>query len=181
MGKLDKETYERKRLWAEKRAEGNRNKCSALTEEQHNVLEWLCSVRHEMHCSIESIWCGDTETLNPFDNSCGPSAVVERIKEVGLPDFGYDLDLDSLPFADDFFNVLDEDERDEWEQKAEELNEDESGFVHSGASLWKEDSGEYDVFYSAMEGLNSAVEEYLRMVDKQYGTDYAPSGHARQL
>ena len=180
MGVLDKQAYEGKREWAARRAAGNRENCSTLTEEQHDVLEWICTIRHDMHTSKESIWDGNLEALRPFDNSCGIPEIESRIKEAGLPEFCMGFDYVELVTADDYHNVISDSERDKWEEKAEEYNSSHpDGMWHCGASMWKEESGEYEKFLNDLEFLNESIEKYLKTIDEKHGTNYAPTGYTR--
>lgn len=181
MGDSKKEMYERKAAYAERRMRENAEN-ENLTEEQHDVLAWLCSVRHNFHCNYSDLFNseGDHDFFDPFDNSCGECEVNQKLEEVGLPKIPFNYDTADIPNEDDYYYVLDDEEKEDWEKKAEEWNrEHPSQIFHDGFSIWKENSGSYDEFSDIMDGINNAVEDYLIGIDKKYGTTYCPSGMSR--
>ena len=175
-----KQLFENKKGYVEKLMKKNRE-IKSLTSEQHNVLEWLCKIRHEIHCSTESIWYGNSNSLKSFDNSSSECEVIIRLKEVGLKDFKLNFDYVGLPTEADF-ECLSENEQLEWEEKADNYNnEHPNGMGHSSLSLWREESWEYQEFVECLEDLNTQIEYYLKEIDEEYGTNYCPSGHSRLL
>lgn len=150
-----------------------------LTEEQHNALAWLCRVRHELHCSWESVFEGDSDTITPFDNSLGECEINQVLDDAGLKKIDFNFNFDDMPTENDYYNLLTDEEQEEYEQIAEEYNASHSGMQHTGCSVWKEESGEYDIFVKQMGNLNSKIEEYLRNIDKEHNTNYCPSGITR--
>lgn len=175
-----KQVYEGKREWAARRMMANAE-IETLTAEQHEVLEWLCTVRHELHINTDSVWDENSDALKPFDNSYGECEVNQRLKEVGLKPIELQFDYLSCPTVSDF-DCLSSDEQAEWEEKADQYNEEHpDGWYHSRISLWKEESWEYEDFKKDMERINTNVENYLKEIDDTHGTSYCPSGYTRLL
>lgn len=175
-----KQMYEAKREWAAKRMKENAE-IETLTEEQHEVLEWLCTIRHELHTSKDSVWNNNSDALKPFDNSCGDYEVNQRLKRVGLKPIELQFDYISCPTVSDF-DCLSRDEQDEWQEKADRYNnEHPNSMGHSSISLWQEESWEYRDFLEDIERINDNIEKYLKEIDEMHGTNYCPSGYTRLL
>ena len=81
MAYISKEGYERKKEFAARRMEENRQ-INTLTAEQHEVLAWLCEVRHEVHSNWNSMFLSESphavlwERLDDINN---------RLSAVNLP------------------------------------------------------------------------------------------------
>lgn len=155
-------------------------KTITLSEEQHYALQSLAALRHDFHCSIEGMWTGnDAELYNQFSPDYTDNINTE-LESAGLPKLRLVMTYD-LPVADDYYNVLSEEERDEWERKADEFNEEnpKAFFSHNGFSLWVEDSWEYNHFCNWCEKQNNIIEKYLAEIDEEHDTSYCPTGFAR--
>ncbi len=171
--------WEAKRRYIERKNREN-EEIKTLTPEQHDVIQELCAKRHEFHCSFESMWnCNAVDLLNEFSD-CNEYNLSYKLKEVGLPELKLLISCD-MPSSDDYFELLSDEEREEWEQKADRFNEEnpKAIFRHEGYSLWLEESWEYRTFYDICEKQNSIVEKYLGEIDAKYGTEYCPTGIAR--
>lgn len=174
MGILSKEAYERKAAWADRRMRENAENCDSLTEEQHEKLAELCALRHELHISHEDVWIGETETaFDRLDDCCG-GGLLSELSGVGLPPLKFPFPAEDIPLETDYYNVLSEDERDEWDRKAEEIDEN-----MTGVDLWREESGECSKCFDMLEQCNDVIEKYLAAIDKKHGTNYCPSGVSR--
>lgn len=175
-----KEIYERKMKYAQNKMRAN-SKIETLTDEQHEVLAKLCHIRHKLHCSHDKIWIGDFEALEPLNNINGPSRIDELLKEAHLPALNLGVDLSTLPQENDYYELLDEEEKEEWEKKAEAFNTENPGafFHYSGCSLWQAESGVYNEFIDEMNMINDNIEKYLSSIDEKHGTKYCPSGYSR--
>jgi len=154
-GKMNK--YEGKQRWAENRMAKNRE-IDTLTEEQHDVLADLCSVRHDIHSNKRSIIVSDeSKRLQKLIE------INEQIKDSGLDymefiptDTSDYIDIDSIYFLEETEDVPEDDsERQDWYD---------SNYVRI--------SGELEI-------LNDKIEKYLIEIDKKYKTNYAPSGMSR--
>lgn len=159
-----------------------KEECQTLTEEQHDVLSWLCGIRHDLHSEDrDKIWFNISSVLEPFDDSYSYPEVNERLEEVGLKPIDIDSDFFmDLPNSTDYENMIPDEEREGWESKAEKFNEENPKLpFHSGLSLWQEESGEYTKFCDMLADLNEKIEDYLREIDEVHHTQYAPSGKYR--
>lgn len=176
MAYLDKDAYFGKQLYAERKMAKNAE-IDTLTEEQHEVLAELCRIRHEFH-STDSDKYFNSESQYNLEEVFSPKgdSIYSQLEEVDLPSLS-ELDFDELPSSSEW-DWLDEDEQQEWENKAEELNKKETGhFIYTGYELWKEEVMEnFDKFLS---DYNEVIEDYLRKIDEKYGTEYCPTGIAR--
>lgn len=154
----------------------------SLTEEQHEVLEWLARIRHEVHVSSDDVWTMNES--NDVRDALYSDEIEDRLDEVGLPSISLP-EMSSAPSIEDYYEILDDDERGYWEERAEKINNENrksgvrSYFTSDGVSLWKEESGAYVELCDKLEQWNEAVEKYLRDIDKRHHTRYAPSGMSR--
>ena len=178
MAYLDKEIYEKKQAFAE-----NRNKKNAeietLTEDQHDTLSWICAVRHELHCNQDDVFNSESSYYSKFCDIFGDDGTIsKRLNECNLPNIEL-TDISDIPTSDDYYEILNENERSEWEDKAELYNETAKGMYHTGSSLWKEQSDSYNDCIALLESLNKSIENYLAKIDKIHGTQYCPTGASR--
>ena len=159
MAQLNKEAYEGKREWAAKIMAANREK-ETLTEDQCDAIEELCSFRHELHCNQKALFhTGSSDYSQYWDNIgyCGhESDINEALRKAGLPII-FNHEEDVLPTDDD----VDSDEYetdDDYQEEYDELLREVLAFAS---------------------GVNKEIENYLRAIDEEYGTEYAPSGATR--
>lgn len=171
--------WEAKRRYVERKNREN-EEIKSLTPEQHDAIQELCAKRHEFHCSTESMWNRNAaDLLNDFSD-CNDYNMSYELKEVGLPELKLLISCD-MPGEEDYYELLSDEEKEEWEEKADKFNEENPNafFPHSGYTLWKEESWEYDTFLKICEKQNDIIEKYLREIDEKYGTEYCPTGIAR--
>ena len=153
MAYLSKEAYDRKREWAARKHK--KQKCvTALSEEQHEVLAELCRIRHELHCNKDAFFITGRadyrSTRAYFPNEIGDGRINEDLASVGLPIIRWSHSF--LDFPDD--NAWQEGGYEDWDEA-------------------------YEAARDMAEDLNSNIEDYLRNIDEEYGTEYAPSGATR--
>ena len=167
MGFLDKEAYERKREWAAKRMEEN-TEIETLNEEQHEILAKLCQLRHELHTNWDSVFNNNYDDVNYFCDDIDDN-ISDQLASVGLPRLKL-LSSQKLVTVDDF-DLLMDDELQEYEEIAENSNYD------SAYDAWRED--EYEKCCGWLNETNNNVESYLKAIDDEHGTSYCPSGSTR--
>ena len=154
----------------------NNEKCTTLTEEQHAVLRELCGWRHRLHCIRFDNCPEECEEINIFWNDgTFPNRLAEDIENAGLPELEMVFN-ELVPLPDDYFNVLDDSDREGWEEKARKESPHENG-VH----MWLLFSDEAKEFNELVEQQNTIVENYLEEIDKKHGTKYKPTGKTRLL
>lgn len=171
--------WEAKQRYVERKNKQN-EQVKSLTPEQHEAIQELCAKRHEFHCSTDSMWSRNDADLLAVFGDYNDENINAVLKEAGLPELKLVISCD-MPDEDDYFMVLSDEEKEEWEERAEKFNEEnpKAFFSHTGYSLWKEESGEYDYFCEICEKQNDIIEQYLAEIDKKHGTEYCPSGIAR--
>lgn len=167
MAFLTKEQYDYRRKSAEARNLNNEEIAvnNGMTEEQAELISELASIRHEMHCNIDSlVYDGSYDRIGK-----NLALTNDKIKESGLPPVCGLNDVAEV-LADDYayididdFNLLYElklfpDDNDERDQKIEE---------------------EYERIYDEWSQLNNNIEKYLSEIDKKYGTHWCPTGALR--
>lgn len=153
MAYLSKEAYERKQAYADRRMRENRE-IETLTEEQHDVLSWLCSIRHKIHSmNTEHLFCSqssDYDNWRYIDTFYYDNEIMTELNSVNLPKWEWNFDSSSVTTDAD-----------------EDINIDE---------VWN------DAIYEIsgiIERWNESIEDYLRKIDEQYGTSYCPTGRSR--
>jgi hypothetical protein len=156
MAHLNKEAYDRKREWAARRMAKN-SEVETLTESQHAVIEWLCSVRHDVHSSQEDFFyagCGNySEFWSYIEDKSGESTINRGLKNVGLPTINFNINMldyrSDMDYNEDF-----------WETQ---MTYDEA----------------YEEVIEMAEKFNNKIEAYLLEIDKTHGTNYCPVGVQR--
>ena len=164
-----KQMYERKQSYVENLMSKNA-RVDTLTEEQHNALESLCTKRHEFHSSTKKMFYSEVpqyEYWNWFDGE-----INDELSKAGLPTIDFP-DTTEIP-CDADYELLSDEEQEEWERKVQTSNHLTSGFA-----AWFEYSDVYDEYCDICESINKQIEDYLRAIDEEYGTHYAPTGCAR--
>lgn len=145
MGIISRDGYDRKREYAARKMEENRL-IETLNEEQHDVLSWLCSLRHEMHTNQHSLFLNESAEFSLWKDY---ELIYSKLTACGLPEIKL-IDSASIPCdADSEFD--------------EDFNYDEA----------------YEEYMGIIEDINNKIETYLRTIDKEYGTDYCPTGKSR--
>ena len=168
--------YARKQLYINKKNKENRSlETNTLSENQIDVIEWLCKIRHEIHSNLDSYWLGNGN-WNYFDNDSVDS-INYKLKSVNLPSIPFS-DFTDIPTVDDYYEFED---TDYWDSVAEQLqnNNSKNIFALSGVDVWKDKTDSYETFLQCMDNYNKQIEKYLMQIDKENGTNYAPSGWAR--
>lgn len=159
--------YEAKKAYATRKMRENK-KVETLSEEQHNLLDDICELRHKLHTSYDRLWVSgsvDNDELSLFiaGNADGEGSWLDRAKEVGLPTFGiYSISIE------DILTDIDYDNRAEF--NGDDREEDENYSVMK--EYQKEAHAQYDKEHSK-------IEQWLKMIDELYGTHYAPTGLSR--
>lgn len=152
MAYFSKEVYFRKREWAARKQQEQRV-VTALTEKQQDALAELCSIRHELHCNQEGFFYNENPEFKwiweALPNWSDGGQINESLAGAGLPIITWSHTIWDFPVD----------------------------------SAWEAGSDEWDdAFFTAMEmaeDINSDIENYLRNIDDQYGTEYAPSRATR--
>lgn len=121
----------------------------SLTEEQHEALRKLCQIRHELHVNKESLFL--TESINHETYwDYIDSNFFDLLSEVNLPSI--ELNISSIDYPTDYDYA-----------ECFDMEYDEA----------------YGLVMEMAEEVNRKIEEYLRNIDKKYGTQYCPTGRNR--
>ncbi len=152
-----KDVYDKKAEWAFKKHQKNRS-IDSLTEEQHDVLTELASIRHDFHVKMDDI----TKT-----DSGGIKKKLIKVN-IELKQSGLDP-IKSIPTsAEDYIDIDTIDELYEFDDVPEDDDE---------RNEWYDDN--YHRIYSELGELHNDIENYLLEIDKKHGTNYSPGGHTR--
>lgn len=152
MGYLSKEAYERKTEWAH-RHQAEQKAITTLTEDQHELLSELCSYRHFMHCNQDSL-CNEESA--DYDNLWKPIDVERSNSLITLINSSGLLKL-NIVGVDDVIGYL----------------------CNVEANLGLTDDECLESAYEFGNSLNNQIEDYLRKIDKEHGTEYCPRGESR--
>lgn len=167
MAFLNKDIYERKQAYAERKMRENRGIENSLTETQKTALEEICRIRHEVHSDphaasamfntsmseSEDVWrCIDTS----YENT-----IKDLISEADLPEWTWEYD--SLDGMTDF----------DWDEDDDDLTEEYADF-DSFAEHW------VCLYADIINKWNESIEQYLTEIDKANGTSYCPTGLSRK-
>nr|DAL65525.1 MAG TPA_asm: Cpf1/RNA Complex FUNCTION-RNA complex.49A [Caudoviricetes sp.] len=132
---------------------------NGMSEEQAELISKLCAIRHEFHCNMDSLTKSseDHSTFDEIEN------IEDAINESGLPQ----LNVASMLLDIDNMNGLIYEYGDDVPE-----NHDSQEFQD-----WYDDN--YSRIHGELEGVNKAIEDYLRVIDKDYHTSFAPTGKLR--
>lgn len=132
---------------------------NGMSEEQAELISKLCAIRHEFHCNMDSLTKSseDHYIIDEIEN------IEAAINESGLPQ----LNVASFLFDIDDMNGL-------VYEYGDDVPED-----HDSQEFqdWYDDN--YSRIHDELEGVNKAIEDYLRVIDKDYHTSFAPTGALR--
>lgn len=166
--------YLRKQLYAENKVRNSSKDAierGVLTEEQTEALEAICKLRHDAHSTDPlDILAFGTSNSEKFLNTI--DEINEMVSANNLPNIKWNIDLDTVPTEIDYYELLDDEEREEYEDRGRK-----EGL--SGYEQWLKEEEIIEDVVKKKEQLNSDIEKWLNMVDKKYGTNYSPTGFAR--
>lgn len=161
MNKREREQKEYNQLMYAANKNARNALIDTLTEEQHVALSNLCADRHYMHVNgQDDIWsenCSSSATYAYVGGIMSESRINEYLDDAGLPGIKfvtYD-DCDNIGTYD------------------YDCNTDE-----------ERDSAQYDALKEIgriVEENDNLICEYLRKIDAEYGTEYAPTGMSRKI
>lgn len=148
----NKATYENKREWAAARMEKNKNIECVLTEQQHDIIAWLCGIRHEIHTNMQSFFitgsCNFSCYWTLLDNE-----INNRLNQVGLDRIHFS-DRDFIPNDDDW-------DAEYWDGEYDTCD------------------AAYEACHDFVSEQHKLIEGYLRDIDGIHGTHYCPTGATR--
>lgn len=161
MAHLNQKQYDYRRESAAARNSTNEEIAvqNGMSEEQAELISKLCAIRHEFHCNMDSLTKSseDHSTFDEIEN------IEDAINESGLPQLNV---ASMLLDADDMNGLIYE--------YGDDVPED-----HDSQEFqdWYDDN--YSRIHGELEGVNKAIEDYLRVIDKDYHTSFAPTGKLR--
>ena len=152
MAKLTKEQYSVRRERAVERNIHNEEIAveAGMTKEQAELISELCSLRHEIHTNSESMYNTQSSDYDLWDEL---EDLMGKMRNAGLQQISVPP-LEYFPCSEDrYVGIIDNTEEAEKENK--------------------------EKFYDMMHNLNDTIEDYLRSIDKKYGTSFTPTGMLR--
>ena len=122
---------------------------NGLTPAQHEAITFVCSFRHELHCSQEDLfYCESANFSNFAEMLCGKLHVL--LHNVGIEYNKFDYYNEFIELPDDQMCETDE----EYEDGLQQVHE-------------------------FCEKIDADIIEFLQEIDKRYKTEYAPTLIAR--
>lgn len=123
---------------------------NGLTNEQCEVLVWLCRERHNFHCNMEDLYYDSSSNCSHFVKLFDYE-INDNLKSVGLQPIKFSWSvIDDIP-TDSMYDIFG---FDDWEDA-------------------------FNDTLDKTHDLNSDIEKYLIQIDSRYGTHYCPTGYAR--
>lgn len=164
MAYLNKEQYEYRREAAAARNAKNESVAveNGMTEQQADLISRLCSLRHELHCSMDDIVKGNDGARD----ICKAFASLEdKMEKSGLPEFGVSGQLEDMDDMDGLTYYYGED-----------VPED-----HDSDEFKEWYNREYKRVYDELSELHDSIEKYLKEIDEKYKTSFCPTGALRNF
>ncbi|MFA5068076.1 MAG: hypothetical protein WC466_08610 [Candidatus Izemoplasmatales bacterium] len=152
-----KDVYDKKREYAARKMAKNKD-IDTMTDEQHDAVANLCSIRHELHTNMHNVAISDDQNIKK-------KIVLANIqlRESDLPHMSF-VPLDEIDYID-IDSIEDLKLMGENPENDEEKNE------------WYTEN--YYRISNELSELNSNIEKYLKQIDEKYGTSYCPTGLSR--
>lgn len=173
MGRLSKDDYFRRELNAERRNLKNYEIAvdNGMSEKEADNIVALCSLRHELHTSMDSVVTSINDNKPLID---GLLDVIEDLKQsddpikihMGLCE-GCPDDMETvLEIPEEYGAPYSRDDKryDDWVQTKDYHN-------------WY--AGVYEELYEEWSLIHEEIEDYLRSIDKKYHTQFCPTGALR--
>lgn len=176
-----KEMFEKKERYAQSKADHNAEVAATngMTDGQIEALTEICHIRHEIH-SCDRMRMFNDESVESSEWSGAVDKIERLIGDTDLPPISWSSDYSMTPSTFDYFNILSEDERDQWEERADQITAETGGRIrHTGLSAYIEEGEDFKDFLEDVESFNRDVEQYLSEIDRIYSTNYCPTGWAR--
>ena len=162
MAYLTKEEYERRNKNAAKKMAANKEIAQGrLSDEQCELLEQLCKLRHEIHClgasELFNSESNKSDTMNEID---GEHLIYEVKKSFPQASIIQDIEISEIPSDMDWYEGLIDQE--EYEEDFENYRQESLEYLTNILHRW-----------------NEQVEEFLGIIDEEFGTSYRPTGWQR--
>jgi hypothetical protein len=148
--------FEGKEKYAARKMLSNRE-IKTLTQNEHEILDKLCEMRHQLHISSGSMW----------NSESSESDTIKRyFRDLLIEIDGMELviNIDDIETDIDFYFEVEEEEIDSDSEEYEELRRD---------SLERH--------LEQINYLNTQIEEFLKKIDDVHGTQYRPTGGSRKI
>lgn len=164
MAYLNKEQYKYRREAAAARNVKNESIAvdNGMTEQQADLISRLCSLRHELHCSMEDIVKGNDVAEDIRERF---ASLEDKMGESGLPELGVSGWLEDLDDMDGLIYYYGED-----------VPED-----HDSDEFKEWYNNEYKRVYDELSELHDSIEKYLKEIDEKYKTSFWPTGALRNF
>jgi hypothetical protein len=164
MAYLNKEQYKYRREAAAARNVKNESIAvdNGMTEQQADLISRLCSLRHELHCSMEDIVKGNDVAEDIRERF---ASLEDKMGESGLSELGVSGWLEDLDDMDGLIYYYGED-----------VPED-----HDSDEFKEWYNNEYKRVYDELSELHDSIEKYLKEIDEKYKTSFWPTGALRNF
>ena len=130
-----------------------------LSDDQHSALRKVAEMRHKFHSNPDGLFNTESASYDMWNYVAQDGEINRLLEQAGLPT----IEFGDYTYTPSTFDYEELGGKDEYETLAE----------------WKEQSGVMDEFYKDFNDANERIEKYLRTIDEEHGTQYAPSGFSR--
>lgn len=130
-----------------------------LSDDQHWALRKVAEMRHKFHSNPDGLFNTESASYDMWNYVAQDGEINKLLEQAGLPT----IEFGDYTYTPSTFDYEELGGKDEYETLEE----------------WKEQSGVMDEFYKDFNDANERIEKYLRTIDEEHGTQYAPSGFSR--
>lgn len=130
-----------------------------LSDDQHSALRKVAEMRHKFHSNPDGLFNTESASYDMWNYVAQDGEINRLLEQAGLPT----IEFGDYTYTPSTFDYEELGGKDEYETLEE----------------WKEQSGVMDEFYKDFNDANERIEKYLRTIDEEHGTQYAPSGFSR--
>lgn len=170
MAYFTKDEYAAKREWAARHQEAQRDTATAhgMTEGQFEFVCNVCKTRHDFHSNATDALTHsestDYERWSGFaTNGYGGEDDAEMVESIGCGEVFTPADAADLPSDFDWYEVFGDDEKAEYGEVEDYMDD---AFCRNGQTV---------------DRIDSEITAWLQRVDEKYGTQFAPTGKARDV
>lgn len=160
MAHFTKDQYQAKNEWAAQRMSSNKE-IATLTEDQHETIAAICTLRHEAHTNFEEFWnpkgTSKLSCLFPCEWETEDCAINNMLSEAKLPSIRWSTQrtYSNSPSIEDFCEEIDDNmDKDEKNEILDDMKND---------------------LQETLNKLDQDVRDYLAYIDSIHNTNYAPA------
>ena len=153
---MNKQAYQARKESAANHKMNQKERCSSMSDQQHDSLAEICTLRHNLHCS---------DGVGIFTGEGGEDKMISTINEL-ISDFDQNYRITEFTEDDltdvDWYDIFDEEDKSNYNYEFQEYRD------HA-----------IRLILNKIEKINTEIEKFLKKIDKEHHTEYCPSGFTR--